>query len=140
MECNKNIPELIERYLEESGKTSHWVTVNEIRTYFHLDETASPAISGFLRRIYIETFPSFPFRVERIETVALCAKSQRRNVKRYLVIRRSEARIKSRSDINDWRTSAHSQEMFTDYDAINHFDRVLHQKLTKIGVKHPQEK
>jgi hypothetical protein len=77
--------------MEESGETQRWVTVNEIRTYFNLDEFSAPQISGFLQRIYHGPFFSCPFRVERIEKVTV-QKRQRRVVKRYLVTRRPPAR------------------------------------------------
>jgi len=77
--------------MEESGETQRWVTVNELRIYFDLDEFSAPAISGFLQRIYHGPFFSCPYRVERIEKVTV-QKPQRRVVKRYLVTRRPPAR------------------------------------------------
>jgi len=71
MARNGNVPELLERFMEESGETERWVTVNEFRTRFDLDESASPAISGFLRCIHQDPFFTFPWRVERIEKVAI---------------------------------------------------------------------
>lgn len=131
MAYNRDIPELVERYLKESGGAPCWVTVNELRTYFDLDEYAAPAISGFLHRIYSGTFRSFPYRVERIEMISLPAEPHSRNVKRYLVIRRPSGRITDRPDICDRSTTAHTQEVFTDHDAINHFDRVLAEGLRR---------
>jgi hypothetical protein len=91
MARNRDVPDLLERFMEESGKTQRWVTVNEFRTYFDLDEFSSPAISGFLRRIYYGQFLSCPYRVERIEKVTVL-KKQHRVVKRYLVRKRPPAR------------------------------------------------
>jgi hypothetical protein len=91
MARNRDVPTLLEKFMEESGETQRWVTVNEIRTYFNLDEFSAPPISGFLQRIYHGPFFSCPFRVERIEKVTV-QKRQRRVVKRYLVTRRPPAR------------------------------------------------
>ena len=91
MARNRDVPDLLERFMIESGETQRWVTVNEIRTYFNLDEFSAPPISGFLQRIYHGSFFSCPYRVERIEKITV-QKRQRRVVKRYLVTRRPQAR------------------------------------------------
>ena len=91
MARNRDVPNLLETFMEESGETQRWVTVNEIRTYFNLDEFSAPPISGFLQRIYHGPFFSCPYRVERIERITV-QKKQRRVVKRYLVTRRPQAR------------------------------------------------
>mgnify|MGYP001159338476 CR=1 FL=1 len=91
MARNRDVPDLLERFMKESGETQRWVTVNEIRTYFNLDEFSAPPISGFLQRIYHGPFFSCPYRVERIEKITV-QKKQRRVVKRYLVTRRPQAR------------------------------------------------
>ena len=91
MARNRDVPNLLERFMEESGETQRWVTVNEIRTYFNLDEFSAPPISGFLQRIYHGPFFSCPYRVERIEKITV-QKKQRRVVKRYLVTPRPQAR------------------------------------------------
>jgi hypothetical protein len=91
MARNRDVPNLLEKFMEESGETQRWVTVNEIRTYFNLDEFSAPPISGFLQRIYYGPFFSCPYRVERIERITV-QKKQRRVVKRYLVTRRPQAR------------------------------------------------
>jgi hypothetical protein len=92
MARNRNVPDLLERFMKESGEMQRWVTVNEIRTYFDLDKFASPAISGFLQRIYSGPFFSFPYRVERIEKITLLSKPHPRVIKKYLVSRRPLAR------------------------------------------------
>lgn len=91
MARKRDIPDLLEKFMEESGETQRWVTVSEFRTYFDLDEFSAPAISGFLRRIYYGQFFSCPYRVARIEKVTV-VKKQRRVVKRYLVTRRPRTR------------------------------------------------
>lgn len=84
---NADVPELLERFMEETGKTEQWVTVSEFRQYFGLDIPAAPAIAGFLTRIYRGPFFSFPYRVERVERLAV-KKPHHRIIKRYLVKRR----------------------------------------------------
>jgi hypothetical protein len=91
MARNRDVPDHLERFMEESGETQRWVTVNEIRAYFNLDEFAASPISGFLQRIYHGSFFSCLYRVERIEKITV-QKKQRRVVKRYLVARRPRAR------------------------------------------------
>jgi hypothetical protein len=125
MARNRNVPDLLERFMEESGKTPRWVTVNELRTHFHLDEFAAPAISGFLQRIYQGPFFSCPYRVERIEKVTV-QKPKHRIIKRYLVTKRPQAHQKRPADISTRLTDAQTHEFFfTDYDAIEHFNRLL---------------
>jgi hypothetical protein len=94
MARNGNIPDLLEQFMEESGAKERWVTVNELRTYFHLDGTTAPAISGFLQRIYTGTFLSFPYRVERIERITLNTKPHPRIIKKYFIAKRPAVRIK----------------------------------------------
>lgn len=91
MARSRDVPDLLEKFMEKSGETQCWITVNEIRTYFDLDEFSSPAISGFLRRIYYGQFLSCPYRVERIEKITV-KKKQQRVIKRYLVTKRPQAR------------------------------------------------
>lgn len=127
MARNRDVPDLLERFMEESGETRRWVTVNELRTYFHLDEFSAPAISGFLQRIYHGPFFTCPYRVERIEKITV-QKPKKRIIKRYLVTRRPRARRKNPADPGNRFTGAHSHDVFTDYDALEHFNRVLQKK------------
>lgn len=90
MACYRDIPELLERLMEESGDAERWITVNEFRRHYDLDEFSSPAISGFLRKISQGPFFSFRYRVERIEKIKI-SKPHRRIIKRYLVTRRPRA-------------------------------------------------
>lgn len=93
MTRNRNIPELLEEYMEQSGATEQWITVQEFRAFFHLDEMHAPAISGFFRRIHQGPFFTCHYRVERMERIVIQS-PQRRYIKRYLVKRRSEQRRK----------------------------------------------
>jgi len=124
MARNREVPALLERFMEESGESQRWITVNEFRTYFHLDEFAAPAISGFLQRIYQGPFFSCPYRVERIEKVTI-QKPQRRIIKRYLVTLRPPARKKNIPDCDTRLADTPPHDIFTDSDAIDLFNRVL---------------
>jgi len=127
MARNKDVPLLLERFMEESGKTQHWVTVNEFRTYFDLDECSAPAISGFLRRIYHGPFFSCQYRVQRIEKVVV-ENPQRRTIRRYLVVKRPQRRQKNSAGVSTRLSDTPIHGFFTDYDAIEYFDRVLREK------------
>jgi hypothetical protein len=124
MARNRDVQDLLERFMEEKGETQRWVTVNEIRTHFNLDEFAAPPISGFLQRIYHGPFFSCPYRVERIEKITI-QKKQRRVVKRYLVTKRPPARERKPEDVSTQLISTHTHDVFTDMAAIEHFDFVL---------------
>ena len=93
MARNKEIPELFEQFMEQFGETEQWITVQEFRTYFQLDELYSHAIAGFLLRIYHGPFNSCHYRVEKMEKIVVDT-PQRRFIKRYLVKKRSETRGK----------------------------------------------
>jgi hypothetical protein len=67
MPPHPEIPELLERYMEDSGRSEQWITVQEIRTYFHLAESDGPAISGFLKKIHDGPFFSCRYKVARME-------------------------------------------------------------------------
>jgi hypothetical protein len=77
-------PELLEQYMETSGSAECWVTVRELRSFFQLDESAGPALSGFLCKIH--TRPSFScrYRVARMEKFTDTAPPYR-IIKKYLV-------------------------------------------------------
>lgn len=124
MARNKEVPLLLERFMDESGEMQRWVTVNEVRTYFDLDEFSAPAIAGFLRRIYHGPFFSCQYRVQRIETVVVQT-PQRRTIKRYLVVKRPPGRQKNTAGGNTRLSDTPSHDVFTDFDAIEHFHRVL---------------
>lgn len=87
MARNREVPELLERFMEESGASERWITVYEFRAHFKLNEQYSPAISGFLQRIYQGSFYSCPYRVERIEKISI-ETPQKRTIRRYLIRRR----------------------------------------------------
>ena len=124
MARNREVPDLLERFMTESGETQRWVTVNEIRTYFNLDEFAAPPISGFLQRIYHGPFATCPYRVERIEKITV-QNPHRRGIKRYLVVRRPAPRIKNQQENCAQSDRTDGSPVFTDYDAVEHLDRVL---------------
>jgi len=127
MARKRDVLDLLERFMAETGETQRWVTVNEFRTHFDLDLSAAPAISGFLQRIYQDPFFSCPYRVERIEKITL-QKPKHRIIKRYLVARRPQARRKKPEDIGTCVVRETTYDIFTDSAAIEHFDRVLLKK------------
>jgi len=87
MDHHHEIPELLENFMQASGNTERWITVYEFRTYFNLDESCAPAISGYLRRIYRNPCHTGRYSVEKIEKI-LVKIPQRRTLKRYLVKKR----------------------------------------------------
>lgn len=97
MDNHLSIPELLEQYMEAGGDREQWITVKDLRTFFHLDDTASPPISGFLRRINHGPFSSCPYRVSRIEKLIVDTPHPRM-IKRYLVTRRPGAETKPGTD------------------------------------------
>jgi len=84
------IPELLEQFMEAGNVPERWITVRELRTHFHLDDTASPAISGFLRRIYHGPYFTCQYRVTRIERLTVTT-PHTRMIKRYFVTQRPGA-------------------------------------------------
>jgi len=124
MARNREVPDILEMFMAESGETQRWVTVNEIRTYFNLDKFAAPPISGFLQRIYHGPFTSCPYRVERIEKIPV-QNPHRRDIKRYLVVRRPAPRKKNQQENCGREGRTDGSPVFTDYDAVEHLDRVL---------------
>jgi len=124
MARNRDVPDLLERFMAESGETQRWVTVNEIRTYFNLDEFAAPPISGFLQRIYHGPFATCPYRVERIEKITVQS-PHRRDIRRYLVVRRPAPRVKNQQENCGRSGHTDTTRVFSDYDAVEHLDRVL---------------
>jgi len=93
MARNSEIPELLEKYMVDSGKTEKWITVQDIRTCFHLDVSHGPAISGFLSKIHHGTLYSYHYRVARIEKYRDDV-APYRLITRYLVIARPQVRKK----------------------------------------------
>ena len=114
--------------MDDSGESRRWVTVHEIRTFFNLDERVSSAISGFLQRNYSGTYLSFPYRVERIEKVTLDVRPHPRMIKKYLIARRPAAGPGKTAAGRNGRPGTGFNSVFTDYDAVEHFDHVLSRK------------
>ena len=87
MTRHPELPELLERYMEDSGRSEQWITVQEIRTYFHLAESDGPALSGFLSKIHHGPFVSCRYRVARMEKFRATVPPYR-IIKKYLVCER----------------------------------------------------
>jgi hypothetical protein len=47
MTRHPDIPEMLDQYMEVSGRSDQWITVKDLRTFFQLDDSASPPISEF---------------------------------------------------------------------------------------------
>jgi hypothetical protein len=94
------VSELLEKYMEECGRSEQWITVYDFRTYFHLEEFTAPTISGFLRRLHHNTRFSCRYRVEKIEEVKVSI-PQSRMIKRYLVRKRTTGRKIPRARLNE---------------------------------------
>jgi len=84
MHSHPEVPELLEQYMGASGTSARWVTVRELRSFFKMDESAGPAISGFLQRIHHGPFHTCRYRVIRMEKFRDSAPPYR-IIKRYLV-------------------------------------------------------
>jgi len=67
MTHHPEVPDLLEQYMEASGSAECWVTVRELRLYFQLDESAGPALSGFLQKIHHGSFLTCRYKVARME-------------------------------------------------------------------------
>jgi hypothetical protein len=91
MTQHPDIPELLDQFMEDSGKSEQWITVQEIRRYFHLAESDGPAISGFLSKIHYGPFFSCRYKVARMEKFRETTPPYR-IIKRYLVQERPEKR------------------------------------------------
>jgi hypothetical protein len=130
----KEIPDLLVQYMEMCEESERWITVYEFRTYFHLDESSAHAISGFLNRICYRSFLSYPYRVKKIEKIIMYTPT-RRIINRYLVkkkpeIKEVQAGHPTMATVPRGLNSIElpgtvNQELFTDYDAIEIFNKVL---------------
>lgn len=130
----KEIPDLLVQYMEMCEESERWITVYEFRTYFHLDESSAHAISGFLNRICYRSFLSYPYRVKKIEKIIMYTPT-RRIINRYLVKKKPEIKevqaghptmaTVPRGLHSIELPGAVNQELFTDYDAIEIFNKVL---------------
>ncbi|MDP3397043.1 MAG: hypothetical protein Q8S57_10330 [Methanoregula sp.] len=85
------IPDLLEEYMQGHDGDGLWVTVPEFRTFFAMDKHASPAISGFLKKLYQGPFFTCPYRVVRIEKMMVNT-PHTRMIKRYFITLRPESR------------------------------------------------
>ena len=85
------IPELLEEYMRGHDGAGLWVTVPEFRAFFAMDKHASPAISGFFKRLYQGPFFTCPYRVAKIEKMMVNT-PHTRMIKRYFITRRPEPR------------------------------------------------
>ena len=98
MTSHPRIVELLKDYMDADGQRERWITVQEFRTFFHLNKSCSPVISGYFQRIYQNPTYLCPYRVIKIDNIRDPANPYR-SVRRYLV------RKSSRAEGNDLRRS-----------------------------------
>jgi hypothetical protein len=84
-----NLPELLEQYMLTKGMTECWVTVQDLRSFFDLDDSSGPAFAGFLQKNFHRPFPSCRYKVVRIERIPKISSPSRTRL-RYLVVERAE--------------------------------------------------
>ena len=92
-----DIPDLLNQYMEDSGQSELWITVQDIRTYFQLPESNGPAISGFLSKIHHGSFFSCRYKVARIKKIRDTIPPYR-SIKKYLVKERPVQRSHQTTD------------------------------------------
>jgi hypothetical protein len=92
------VPEMLEQFMEKSGTTARWVTVREIRAHFNLEESAGPALSGFLQKIFQGPFFSCRYKVTRIQKFTDDTPPYRIICKYYVEERPSHRRVRAPSD------------------------------------------
>jgi len=82
------IPEMLETFMAESGRSECWVTVSQLRQRFGFSRERCTSVSRFLRRLHEGTYRQFPYIVRSIERNPAC-KSPEVGVLRYHVKRRN---------------------------------------------------
>jgi len=95
------IPELLDQYMEDSGRSEQWITVQEIRSYFQLAKSNGPAISGFLSKIHHGPFFTCRYKVTRIEKFRNTTPPYR-IIKKYLVQERPVQRNHQATDAKEF--------------------------------------
>lgn len=91
MHQHPEVSDLLEQYMEVSGTAECWLTVRELRSFFQIEGSAGPAISGFLQRIHHGSFHSCRYRVIRMEKFRDSTPPYR-IIKRYLIQARPPSR------------------------------------------------
>jgi hypothetical protein len=84
MTSHPKIVELLKDYMDRDCRSERWITVQEFRSYFHLQKSCSPVIAGYFQRIYQNPTYLCPYRVIRIQNIQDPANPYR-SVRRYLV-------------------------------------------------------
>lgn len=87
MTRRQEVPDLLKQFMEASGSKECWITVRELRLYFQLDESAGPALSGFLQKIHHGSFQTCRYKVARMEKFRDTTPPYR-IIKRYLIQKR----------------------------------------------------
>jgi len=120
----KNFSLLLEQFMKESGKSQRWITVNEFRKWSQFDESFAPEIAGFLKRIHFGSFPSCPYKVERIERVFIKG-ADHKILRKYFITRKNPSRQRNKSTISASQQNEDDKKIFTDSDAIEIFMKVV---------------
>ncbi|WP_292368250.1 hypothetical protein [Methanoregula sp. UBA64] len=82
------VPDLVARFMEESGEPEQWVTVREIRERYGLPRYQSGTIAGFLHRLEFSSYGEFPYIVKKVEMLEREGRSSPLRY-RYLLARRT---------------------------------------------------
>ena len=98
-------PDLIEQYMQDNRTEQCWVTVRDIRTHFNLDESAGPALSGFLQKIHQGPFFSCRYKVSRIEKFEDTVPPYRIIRRYYLEVRPACRRMRKTTDCKQIQTT-----------------------------------
>jgi hypothetical protein len=91
MTRHPEVPDLLEQYMKAVGSTECWVTVRELRSFSGWEESAGPAISGFLQKIHHGPFFTCRYKVARMEKFRDTTPPYR-IIRKYLVRERPEQR------------------------------------------------
>lgn len=97
MGSSPEICDLLEEFMNAGSASERWITVEEIRTFFHLEKNSSHVITGILRRLYKNRTFGYPYRVVRMEKFIETGPPYR-VFTRYLIRRRPAAHQKMRPD------------------------------------------
>lgn len=90
MGSSPEICDLLETFMDAEDMPERWITVEEIRTFFHLHRNSSHAIAGILHRLHKNRTFGYPYRVVRMEKFTESTPPYR-VFTRYLVQKRSSA-------------------------------------------------
>jgi hypothetical protein len=94
MTSYRDVPELLEEYMDRCGASEQWITAKEFRDFFQLDKAMTSTISGFFNRIHYWPYCSCPYIVTRIERI-MDYTPKPHPVNHYYVVRRAAVPCKA---------------------------------------------